>query len=89
MRLKWMAYGICIGDKMAKEIRETWSEELNGLIDTLKEGGPSEEELCLMGVIAIMDETFRAFANCPGHQDAVFQTYFEIEEYLRQEGVGH
>lgn len=71
-----------------REIRETWSPKLNDLIKTLKDGGPSNEELTLMSIIAIMDETMRELSRTQYHAP-IFQTYNEIEAYIESEGVGH
>lgn len=87
-----MEHGFCIGRNMAqpKEITETWSPELNELITTLKDGGPSQEEFVLMGIIAIMDETLREIScRVPQCADAVYGTYYEVEEYILTGENGH
>jgi len=59
---------------------------MNSLCKTLIEGGPSEEEITLLCVLSIMDETMRVLAETPAYGKAVMHTYNEIEEYLDKEG---
>ena len=73
---------------MMKVIEETWSEELNKLIAFIKRNGATQEELTLLSVISIIDEGMRELST---HKDVgvrVYQIYFDIEEYLKQEDGG-
>ena len=59
---------------------------LNSFINMMVDQGPSTEELKLMGVLSIMDETLRALAEDTEseYQCAALQTYSEIEKYVTQ-----
>lgn len=67
-------------------IEKYWTPNLNQLCKVLLEGGPSQEEIALLSVLAIMDETMRLVAQTPEYGEAVMQTYNEIEQYLSKEG---
>lgn len=68
-------------------IEKFWTPNLNQLCKVIIDGGPTEEEISLLCVLAIMDETMRNLAMTPGpYSQSVMQTYHEVELYLRKEG---
>lgn len=68
-------------------IEKYYTPNLNVLCKDLIESEPSDKEITLLCVLAIMDETMREFAEKEGfYKFSALQTYKEIEEYLKGEG---
>ena len=66
--------------------RRGYSPNLNSFMEMLIDGGPSHEELKLMGVLTIMDETLANLAQDYNseYRLTALQTYKEIEDYIFQ-----
>jgi len=68
-------------------IEKFYTPNLNVLCKELINSNPSNDEITLLSVLAIMDETLREFAEKEGvYKFGALQTYNEIEQYLKGEG---
>lgn len=64
-------------------------KELQDFASVIVSSGVTKEELSLMSVMALMDDTLRLFLAHPEYGDVIRHTYEEIKQYLALEGVGH
>ena len=67
---------------------KAYTPEMNKLISKVVGSGPSEDELIMLSVLAMFDETMQALAHADQElAGVVLELYQEIELYLRSQGV--
>lgn len=63
------------------------SEELNGLVKMLMESGATPEELSILSIMTMMDDTLQAFREDEKYAPLVKDTYATIDQYISQRGL--
>jgi len=72
-------------EKNPEIIDKFFTPRLNTMCKTMIMEGPTEDEITLLTVLAIMDELLREITNTE-YRGAAMQAYKEVEIYLDKEG---